>query len=70
MSPSAQAGAPPAPLPIRPHFFAYAVVDTSTSPATPIEVKMTRAEARDFITWRDDGDTLRIRRARVTLYQS
>lgn len=52
----------------RPSFFAYAVVDVSTTPATPIEVKLTRAEARKFIQWRPDADLLRIRRAKVMLY--
>lgn len=57
--------APPAP---RPSFFAYVVVDVSTTPAAPLEVKLTRAEARKFVEWRPDADRLRIRRAKVTLY--
>jgi hypothetical protein len=45
-------------------------VDVSTTPPTPVEVKLTRAEARKFIQWREDADRLRVRRARVSLYQS
>jgi hypothetical protein len=33
-------------------------------------VKLTRQEAREFIKWRDDADNLRVKRARVTPYQS
>jgi hypothetical protein len=40
----------------------------STTPATPIEVKLSRAEARKFVQWRPDADSLRIRRAMVTLF--
>lgn len=57
--------APPA---LRPSFFAYVVVDVTTTPATPLEVKLTRAEARKTIQWRADADHLRIRRAKITLY--
>lgn len=57
--------APPA---LPPPFFAYVVMDTSVTPATPIEVKLTRAEARKFVQWRPDADVLRIRRAKVRPY--
>jgi hypothetical protein len=61
----------PPPLPIkRPSFYAYVVVDGTAAELTPIEVKLSRSAAREFITWSPDADKLRIRRARVTPYQS
>jgi hypothetical protein len=54
--------------PPRQSFIAHVVVDISTTPPTPIETKFTRAEARKFVQWRPDADSLRIRRAKVTLY--
>jgi hypothetical protein len=61
--------APPQPIK-RPSFYAYVVVDSTAAELTPIEVKLTRQEAREFIKWRDDADNLRVKRARVTPYQS
>lgn len=54
----------------RPSFYAYAIVDVTTVPPTPVGVELTRSEARKKIEWLEDADNLRVRRARVSLYQS
>ncbi len=54
----------------RPSFYAYAIVDVATDPPTPVEVLMSRSAAREKIDQILLSTTLRIRRARVTLYQS
>lgn len=59
------AGAPPPP---RQSFIAYVVVDITTTPPTPIEVKFSRSEAQKFRLWRPDADSLRVRRSKVTLF--
>jgi hypothetical protein len=54
----------------RPSFIAYAIVDVATTPPTPVGVKMSRSDARTEVNESPFRDTLRIRRARVQLYQS
>lgn len=61
---------PPPRPPVRQSYYSYTIVDVSTEPPTPVDVRMTRAECRELIGWRDDADNLRIRRGRTTLYQS
>jgi hypothetical protein len=58
------------PPPVRPGFYAYVVVDVSQEPAAPQAMKMSRKDARDYISSLETSENLRIRRARVTLYQS
>lgn len=58
-----------APPPPRQTFPAYVVIDVSTTPPTPVTLKMHRADAREHITWSPDAEHLRIRRAKVTLYE-
>lgn len=57
------------PPPPRQTFSLYVVVDVSTTPPTPVITKMHRAEAREYITWSPDAEHLRIRKAKVTLYE-
>jgi hypothetical protein len=60
---------PPAPIK-RPSFYAYVVIDSTAAELTPLAVKLSRSEAREFREWHPDADNLRVRRARVSLYQS
>lgn len=66
---------PPPVLRPRPQYYVYAVVDMSTvTPDSPnpelVEVKQTRKEGRDLITYHPEADNLRVRRGRLTLYES
>jgi hypothetical protein len=60
---------PPRPT-VQPAFYCYSIVDVSTEPHTDIDVRMTRAEARQVIAFREDAANLRIRRCRATRYKS
>jgi hypothetical protein len=62
--------APPAP---RPTGFVNVVISKDDpKPLTPtfLYVGLTRKQCRDWITFNPDGDRLRARRARVTLFES
>ena len=59
--------APPAPLPT---FVRYAVVDRRVEPLDPLAFARSRSDARALIEAHPDREHLRIRRARVQLYQS
>lgn len=56
----------------RPSFYGYAIVDVTTDPPTPVGVELSRSAARTEIDTKPEAERapLRIRRARVTLYQS
>ncbi|MBA3678512.1 MAG: hypothetical protein H0W74_14110 [Sphingosinicella sp.] len=60
---------PPQPM-RRPSFYAYVIVDITAAELTPIDVKLSRSDARKIIAWSPDADNLRIKRARVTPYQT
>lgn len=50
-----------------------AVIDIRKKPGADdyvVEVKKTRRAARDFVTWHKDADHLRIRRCRISIYDS
>lgn len=55
-------------------FYAYAVVDNRTTPPTPIVVKLTRREARQYVTMRDgdaiEQDAMRVRRVKCLMFAS
>lgn len=59
--------APPAP---RPSFFAFAIIDVTAAPHALVGVELSRSDARKKIEWREDGDSLRIRRAKIITYDS
>lgn len=61
---------PPPVIRPRPSFYVYAVVDVSATPNELVEVKHTRKEGRDFVTFHPEADNLRVRRGRLTLYES
>jgi hypothetical protein len=44
------------------------VIDVMADPPELIEMKITRAEARDFVTWHEDADRLRVRRGEFKLF--
>lgn len=50
--------------------YVYAVVDQQSPGAPPIKIKNTRREARDWAKMRDERDTLRVRRCKLTIYGS
>lgn len=54
----------------RPAFYAYVVVDKTTEPVTPLAVKLTRKDARKEVEFNPDADNLRVRRARVILFDN
>lgn len=53
-------------------FYAYVVVDKSAAPATPLAIVFSRSEGRAVIEAlpRERQRTLRVRRAKVTLFDS
>lgn len=58
-----------------PHkFYAYCVLDWRTTPPTPIVLKLTRREARQYVDVRDDDpatqDAMRVRRVKCTIFDS
>lgn len=61
---------PPPPPPARRATYAYAIVDIRQNPPEVKQIEMTRRAARDKIQWDKDADSLRIRRCRVSLYES
>lgn len=61
---------PPPVAPRLQSFYAYVIVDPTTDPPKPLEVKMSRREARDALRWREDADQLRVRRIRALIYES
>lgn len=61
---------PPPVIRPRPSFYVYAVVDMSEIPPALVVVKNTRKEGRDYVTYHPDADNLRVRRGRLTLYES
>lgn len=54
----------------RPSFIAYAIVDVSGDALQLVDVKHSRKAGREFITWHEDADNLRIRRCEVKLFQT
>lgn len=51
----------------------YVLVDVSVKPpvlAEPFDIKRSRQEAKTLLQWRADADNLRVRRARITVYES
>ncbi len=58
------------PKPVRPCTYVYGVYDKTTDPKTLIKVELSRSEARKFVTFAPDADSLVIRRARLTPYES
>lgn len=54
----------------RPSFHCYAIIDVTTAPPALVGVEMSRSDAREKLKWREDSDALRIRRARLTMYES
>lgn len=61
---------PPPQLRSRPTFYVYAVVDKTSDPPALVTVKNSRAEARKEVEHSPDADTLRIRRGRLTLFET
>lgn len=59
--------APPAPLPT---FVRYAIIDRRHPAPDPLHFESARSDARAWIEAHPDREHLRIRRARVQLYQS
>lgn len=51
-----------------PRFYVYVVVDVADT-VKAVAVRLSRREARDFIAEQPDTTNLRVRRARVTLYE-
>lgn len=52
-------------------FYVYAIVETATTPPTLVDVRFSRREAREFAeTPIRHTPTLRIRRAKLTLFES
>lgn len=55
-------------------FYAYAVIDLSTSPPTPVAMQLSRKEAREMVRGalldKYSPSTLRVRRAKVLIYES
>jgi hypothetical protein len=51
-------------------YHAYGAFDVTQDPPELVEVGKSRAEVRDKITWREDADCLRIRRAQLKPYES
>lgn len=60
----------PASFPAKFSYYVYAVVNTAVTPTNVVRYEMTRALAREFVRWQPNADQLRIRRGRVTLYQT
>lgn len=58
---------PPAP---KRGVYVFAAVDTRQKPPEVKFVELTRRAVRDKIEWSKEADTLRIRRARIFLYES
>jgi hypothetical protein len=58
----------PVPAPLR--LIAYVVVDKSKSPAAPVTIKLSRQACRDFVEAQPNAVELRIRRAKVTLFET
>lgn len=56
--------------PPRPSYYVYAIIDPRETPIKLIAVQLSRAEARKHIVWSKDADSLRIRRAKLLLYDS
>ena len=51
-----------------PTLYAYVVLDTSTTPHTPLKYELTRKAAQEYRHWQHNADALRVKRARVVVY--
>lgn len=60
---------PPIPRP-RPSFYVYGTIDISTDPVTLVRVDNSRSEARKKLEFDPEADHRRIRRGRLSLYES
>ena len=61
------------PSPNRVTFHGYILVDVSQKPPAvvkPTAVHHSRQEGNAAKQWREDADSLRVRRARITIYES
>jgi hypothetical protein len=59
---------PTPPVPVR--FYAYVVVDKSQNPPAPLTIKLSRQACNEFRSAQPNAAELRVRRAKVTLFDS
>lgn len=52
------------------NYHAYGAFDITQDPPELVEVGKSRSEVREKIKWREDADSLRIRRARFKPYET
>jgi hypothetical protein len=57
---------PPAPV----KFYAYVVVDKSSNPPAPLTIKLSRQACNEFKNAQPNAAELRVRRAKVVLFDS
>lgn len=50
--------------------YAYAVVDVATASPVPVHVALTRKLCRDWVKLQPQAETLRVRRGKMTLFES
>jgi hypothetical protein len=53
-----------------PQYVVYVVVDKSKTPPTPLTIRLTRQLCREFKEKQPNAAELRIRRAKLTLFDS
>lgn len=51
-------------------YHAYGAFDVTQDPPELVMVELTRADLREKLKWREDADTLRIRRAQFKPYST
>jgi hypothetical protein len=57
-------------LPVEPiRFYFYVIVDVSTEPPKPVRLVFTRAEGRLWLQTVPNAQSLRIRRAKATMFE-
>jgi hypothetical protein len=56
--------------PKQPKFVAYVVIDINHEPAAPVAIKLSRQLCREFVLKQPNAGDLRVRRAKVFLFDS
>lgn len=56
------------PVPVK--FYAYVVVDKSKNPPAPLTIKLSRQACNEFRNTQANAADLRVRRAKVVLFES